>query len=141
MTITDPAGVSGDPFFVKSEWVQHVICTEAITQYALVAFTMASDGVLRCALADTDVHDPAVKVGVALDAAASGDVVAVQHYGPCIVQTPATGPSISELVILTSTAGVADGLAADATAVVGDTHGVFLTDEIGTSNTCWAWIQ
>lgn len=141
MTITDRTGVSGDPFYVDSSWIMYAEATEAITQYALVAFTMAADGVLKVALADTDVHDPAVKVGVALEAIASGGTGPVQHHGPCIVQTPATGPSVSELVILTSTAGVADGLAADATAVVGDTHGVFLTDEIGTSNTCWAWIQ
>lgn len=140
MTIIDPEATNNaDPTFHQT--VTYAIATEAITANALVAFTMAADGVLRVALADTDVHDPAVKVGVAPNACASGASCKVVTSGPVIVQTPATGPSISELLILTSDAGVGDGLAADATAVVGDTHGVFLTDEIGTSNTCWVWLD
>lgn len=139
MTISDPEGVSGDPEFLQD--VMHIPCTAAVTIRDLVAMTMASDGVLRCAPADTDVHDPAVRVGVALKTVASGGVVPVVVRGPAIVNTPATGPSISELVILTNAAGVADGAVGDANTVAGDTHGVFLTDEIGTSNTCWCWIN
>lgn len=141
MTIVDPEDTnnSGNPTFLQD--VHYIITTAAVAANDLVALTMAADGVLRCAPADTDVHDPAVRVGVATAAAASGAAARVVTRGPVIVNTPATGPSISELVILTNAAGVADGVAADATTVAGDTHGVFLTDEIGTSNTCWAWIN
>lgn len=140
MTIVDPENTNhaGASFLQE---IQHAITTAAVAAHDLVAFTMAADGVLRCAPADTDVHDPAVRVGVAIDGGASGRSIAVVVRGPAIVNTPATGPSISELLILTSDAGVGDGVAADATTVVGDTHGVFLTDEIGTSNTCWVWVD
>lgn len=140
MTIVDPEATNNaDPTFYQE--VMWVTTTAAVAANDLVAFTMAADGVLRIAPADTDVHDPAVRVGVAPNACASGGLCKVVTRGPVIVNTPATGPSISELVILTNAAGVADGVAADATTVAGDTHGVFLTDEIGTSNTCWAWIN
>lgn len=140
--ITDPENTNhaGAGSSLQRE-VQYAICTEAIAIHDLVAFTMAADGVLRCAKADTDTHDPAVRVGVAEAAGASGRSIPCVVRGPAIVNTPATGPSISELLILTSTAGVGDGVAADATTVVGDTHGVFLSDEIGTSNTSWVWID
>lgn len=140
MTITDPYGVSGDEYFVNSAWITSVVASSAVTKNQAVAFTMATDGQLRVAPADTDVHDPAVKVGVALEDIASGAAGLVQTYGPCIVNTPATGPSISEVAIMTSVAGELDGAVADATTVAGDLHGVFLTDEIGTSNTCWVWL-
>lgn len=142
MTIVDPENTNhaGAGSSLLQE-VMSVVTSADVAIHDLVAFTMATDGVLRCAPADTDVHDPAVRVGVALEAATSGRVCRVVVRGPAIVNTPATGPSVSELLILTNAAGVGDGLAADATAVVGDTHGVFLTDEIGTSNTSWVWVD
>lgn len=140
MTIVDPQGTNGTTPTYRADY-DTFECGGTIAEHDLVAFVMATDGEIKVAAADTDTHDPAVKVGVALEAGVAGDFIRVVTRGPAIVNTPATGPSVSEVLILTSTAGVGDGLAADATTVAGDTHGVFLSDEIGTSNTSWVWID
>lgn len=140
MTIVDPQGTNGTTPTYRRR-IDTFECGGTIAANDLVAFVMATDGELKVDAATTATHDPAVRVGVALEAGVTGDFIQVVTEGPCIVNTPAAGPSVSELVVLTATAGVADGVAADATTVAGDTHGVFLTDEIGTSNTCWAWIN
>lgn len=144
VAIADPYGTNGTDgsdglAALRVEAI--VVASSAVTNKQAVAFTMAVDGTLRCAPADTDVHDPAVKVGVALEDIASGYAGRVCVSGPCIVNTPATGPSAQEVAILTSDAGVLDGAVADATTVAGDIHGVFLTDEIGSTNTSWVWLK
>lgn len=138
-TISDPTGTNGGTA-TSNRYVVDLIASSAIADKDLVAITIDDDGNLTGAPADTDTHDPAVKCGVATKAAAASEICPVVVYGPAIVNTPATGPSVSEKMILTSTAGVADGVAADATTVAGDVHGTFLTDEIGTTNTCWVWV-
>lgn len=137
--ITDPVGLFGQAP-TQPQVIFEIPAGSAVTAKQLVALVMASDGVLTCVPATTASHDPAVKVGVALDAGATNDIIRVVVYGVAEVNTPATGPAISEVLILTATAGEADGAVADATTVAGDIHGVFLTDEIGTGNTCWAFI-
>lgn len=142
MTIADPYGTNG----ASESWANArvetvVVASSAVTEKQAVAFTMGTDGELRVAPATTATHDPAVKIGVALEDIAAGYAGRVCVQGPCVVKTPATGPSISEVAVLTATAGELDGAVADATTVTGDTHGVFLTDEIGTSNTCWVWLK
>jgi hypothetical protein len=143
-----PTGVISDPFGtnglatpqIQGQIVDTFIASEDITKYDLCALTMATDGVLRVARADTDTHDPAVKVVAALETVASGASGLFVVGGPALITTPATGPSASEVLILTNAAGTGDGAAADATTVAGDTHGVFLTDEVGTDNRSWVWI-
>lgn len=140
MTIVDPQGTNGTTNTYRRD-IDTFLCAGTIAINDLVALVMSTDGEISVAAADTDTHDPAVKVGVALEAGVAGDYIQVVTRGPAVVNTPAAGPSVSEVLILTSTAGVGDGLAADATAVSGDQHGVFLSDEIGTSNTSWVWIN
>lgn len=142
VAISDPHGTNGgSPSFAGYRIDISAVAGSAITDKQAVAILMASDGEITVVPYDTDTHDPATKMGVALEDIASGGVGQVCVWGPCIVKTPGTGPSAGELVIGTTTAGVADGLAADATSVTGDSHGVFLTDEIGTTDTTWAWIR
>lgn len=138
MTIADPRGVSGSPYYRQQ--VDVFECQSAVAANELCALIMTSDENLLVAPADTDTHDPAVKVVAALEAGAAGDFIRCVVGGPALINTPATGPSVSEVLILTSAAGVGDGLAADATTVEGDAHGVFLSDEVGSTNQSWVWI-
>lgn len=140
MSIADPRGTNGATPYYRQD-IDSFECQSAVALYDLCAIVMTSDENLLVAPADTDVHDPAVKVVAALEAGAAGDVIRCVTRGPAIINTPGTGPSVSEVLILTNAAGVGDGLAADANAVAGDTHGVFLGDEVGTSNTSWVWIN
>ena len=142
MTIADPYGTNGlSPSFASARLEVVLEATSAVTENQAVALTMATDGTLQCAPAATGTHDPAAKVGVALEDIAANSVGRVCIYGPCIVKTPATGPSAQEVAIMTATAGELDGAVADATTVAGDVQGVFLTDEIGTSNTSWVFLR
>lgn len=139
--ITDPTDTNGSGTAQSGAVVFDYPATAAVTAHQLVALTCDDTGAISVAPADTDTHDPAVKVGAALNSAAIGEIVSTVVFGPALIDTPATGPSLSEVLILTSTAGTGDGAAADATTVAGDTHGVFLTDEVGTTNRSWVWIS
>lgn len=140
--ISDPNGTNGTtPSYAGYRMDVSAIAAAAITDKQAVAILMSTDGDITVVPYDTDTHDPATKMGVALEDIASGGVGQICVWGPCVVKTPGTGPSANEVVIGTTTAGVADGLAADATSVSGDSHGVFLTDEIGTSDTAWVWLR
>lgn len=142
VAISDPHGTNGtDPSYAGARQDISVVAGSAITNKMAVALVMATDGVMTAVPFDTDTHATGYPMGVALEDIASGGVGQVCVSGPCIVITPATGPSIGEMVVGTTTAGTADGVAADATTVGSLTHGFFMTDEIGTSNTCWAWIS
>lgn len=142
VAISDIRGTNGaDPSYAGMRLTATVLAATAITNKMAVALVMtSSDTAITAVPFDTDLHATGYPMAVAIEDIAVGDYGQVVCFGPAIVNTPATGPSIGEVVIGTTTAGTADGAAADATTVVGTTHGYFLTDEIGTSNTCWAFI-
>lgn len=143
VAISDPHGTNGTSasYAGARQDISVVAGATAITEKMAVALVMASDGEMTAVPYDLDLHATGYPMGVALEDISAGGVGQVCVSGPCIVNTPATGPSIGEMLIGTTTAGTVDGVAADATTVAGSTHGYFLTDEIGTSNTCWAWIS
>lgn len=139
--ISDIRGTNGGaPSFAGYGIDIPVLATTAIDNKMAVALVMADDESITGVPFDTDTHATGYPMGVALENIPVGGVGQVRVFGPAIVITPATGPSIGEVVVGTSTAGTADGLAADATSIVGRSHGYFMTDEIGTTNTCWAFI-
>lgn len=139
--VSDPRGTNGaTPSYAGYGIDIPVVATTAIDNKMAVALVMADDETITAVPFDTDTHATGYPMAVALESIAVGGTGQVRVFGPAIVQTPATGPSIGEVVIGTTTAGVADGLAADATSIVGRSHGYFMTDEIGTTNTCWAFI-
>lgn len=80
--------------------------------------------------------DPVLVCGVALHDAASGDVVQVCEYGPCLVNVgDGTVAAGERATFHASTDGAADGVAADATTVAGDTFGVYLSaNDVPTTN-------
>lgn len=142
MTISDPLGVSNDPSYAGLRVTVPVIATAAITAGDLVALTMAADGELRGTSYATGTHSTTAKAAVALDTATgANDIIMVVVWGPVLINIGTGAVAIGEQIIPTATAGVADGVAADATAVVGSSHGVFLTDEVGTSNQAWGWVR
>lgn len=143
--ITDPQGVSADPSYggVRLPFLNHS-ASVAIAEGDLVALVWdETTGTIRAALADTDTHDPAAKVGVAYEAIPAGlnNGGLVTVLGFAKVNIGSGSVAVSERLIMTSTAGQADGVAADATTVEGDTHGMFLGDEIGTTNKAPVWVQ
>lgn len=145
MTITDPQGTNGTTPYYGPEtrpFLNHS-ASVAIPINSLVALVWdEATQTIRVALADTDVHDPAVKVGVAAEEIAAGlnNGGLVITRGFALVNIGSGSVAVSERLILTANAGEADGVAADATTVEGDTHGVFLGDELGTTNTAPVWI-
>lgn len=96
---------------------------------------------IKVALADTDVHDPAMKVVVADEDIAAGGAGLCVIGGFARVNIGSGSVAVGERLIMTTTAGQADGAAADATTVEGDTHGIFLGDEIGTTNKAPVWLN
>lgn len=96
--------------------------------------TQTTDDVPTVHAADTDTDDPAVVCGVALEGAASGGIVRFVRNGPAKVNIGSGTVALGERAVATTTVGVADGVAADATTITGDSWGVFLGAEIGTTN-------
>lgn len=141
--ISDPRGTNGtDPSYAGMRQDSTAIASAACAVGDLLAVTMAVDGDIRVAPFDTDTHDPASKAAVALETSEAADsVIQIAVGGPVLVNIGAGAVAVAELVIATADAGVADGVAADATTVAGDVHGVFLSDEVGTTNKAWAWIS
>lgn len=99
-------------------------------------------GVLSVKQADVSADDPALVAGVALDAADQNEVLRVVTHGFAIVNIGDATVAAGERAAFHATAdGAADSAAADATTVAGDTFGVMLSAEIGTSNTAAVWID
>lgn len=101
---------------------------------ALAWTTQTTDDAPTCHAADTSNDDPAVFAGVALQGGISGDVIMAVVEGPALVNIGTETVALAERAIFTTNAGAADGVAADATTVAGDSWGVFLGAEIGTTN-------
>lgn len=146
MTITDPQGTNGATAYYGPDVYPflNASASVAIPATSLVAIVWdETTQTRRVALADTDVHDPALKVGVAVEDIAaglnSGGLVAVR--GPVLVNIGSGSVAAGERLIMTANAGEADGVAADATTIEGDTHGVFGGDELGTTNTAPVWLD
>lgn len=146
-TLSDPLNASGLAAADRQWWsIQQALengsSSVAITEGDLLALVWdETTQTIKVALADTDVHDPAMKVGVAAEAipASSAGMVTLGGFARVNISTGTV--AVGERLIMTSTAGVADGAAADATTVEGDTHGVFLGDEIGTTNKAPVWLN
>lgn len=123
--------------------VENNSASVAIVKGDLLALVWTESGEhLKAALADTATHDPALPVAVADEAIVASGAGMATIKGFARVNIGAGAVAAGERMIMTAaTPGVADGVAADATTVDGDTHGVFLGDEIGTSNKAPVWLD
>lgn len=141
--ITNPAGVQGHDTPQIYQLAQPFRASGAITKGDLVTFVyVEADRELQVKATDTDTDDPALTAGVAhFSGAADDEMVMVVVQGYAEVNIGSGSVAAGERVIGTATPGEADGVAADGTTVEGDTAGVFLGDEIGTSNTAPCWID
>jgi hypothetical protein len=116
----------------------------AIAEGDLVVFDQmeSATGELTVHQADVSADDPALIAGVAAEAIpASGDGLVVIH-GFALVNIGNGSTSEGERMgFHASTDGCADSAAADASTISGDTFGVALGAEIGTTNQCAVWID
>lgn len=120
----------------SSRRVMEVKTTVALSKGDVVAWVSQNTDVAPTVLAAiAGTTDPAVVCGVALNAAAANGTVLICRDGPCLVNISTGTVAHGERAILLSGAtGFADGVAADATTIEGDTFGVFLGGEIGSTN-------
>jgi hypothetical protein len=139
--ITNPDGLYGDDALPHAVDIP-VKCSVAVAINALVeiAYTEATD-VFHVRPAGTGVSATPGKVGVALETGAIGDTIMVRIGGPAKVNIGAGAVAVGEQIILTATAGEADGAVADAATIVGTTYGRFVSDEIGATNTAMVWLN
>lgn len=91
---------------------------------------------------DAGTSDPATVAGVALHDAPVGGVVLVVRSGPCKVNIDDETVALGQQATCNATAdGCALGVTADGTTVVGDTFGVFLGAEIGSTNQAYVDVR
>lgn len=121
----------------------------AISKGDVVVFDQmeSATGELTVHQADVSADDPALIAGVAAEAIPASSAT-VREYGLVIVRGLAIvnigNGTVSEgerMAFHASTDGAADSAAADASTIEGDTFGVCVGAEIGTSNTCAVWID
>lgn len=93
---------------------------------------------------DAGTSDPAMIAGVAAERITVGDTGLICVFGYTLVNIGSgTGDAVAaaeRAIPHATTDGAADGVAADATTVAGDTFGVFLGDEVGTTNQAPLWV-
>lgn len=123
--------------------------TVAIAEGDLVVFDQmeSATGELTVHQADVSADDPALIAGVAAEAIPASSAT-VREYGNIIVRGLAIvnigAGTVSEgerMGFHASTDGAADSAAADASTIEGDTFGVCVGAEIGTTNQCAVWID
>lgn len=145
--IANPSGAFGysDGEQKYPRRIDPFVADGAIAAGDVVTFQWTETGqVLKVKKADVagSPHDPASVAGVAYEAAADGETVRVVTWGFAIVNIDDATVAASELAHFHSSAdGAADSTAADASTVAGDSFGVMLGDEIGTSNTAPIWVD
>lgn len=144
--ITNPTNVFGQTDEAVNLW--HVSApfkntgAVAIVKGDVVAFSYdETNSILGVLQQDAGVSDPALIAGVAQEGFGVSEVGMVVIAGYAEVNITTGSVAAAERAIPhASTDGAADGVAADATTVAGDTFGVFLGDEIGTTNTAPVWV-
>lgn len=133
---------SADPFGNSSTSV-------AIAKGDLVVFDQmeSATGELTVHLADVSADDPALIAGVAMEAIPASTAT-VREYGLIITRgfaivniDDATVSEGQRMAFHATVDGKADSAASDASTVEGDTFGVCLGAEIGSTNTCAVWID
>lgn len=147
--ITNPQGAfgytAGDQKYPRR--VEEFVAKVALTEGQAVVFDWTESGeVLQVDLLDVagSPDDPALMAGVVMEGEnpAAGETVKVVVWG--FVHANIGDGTIAageRAVFHASTDGALDGVAADATTVSGDTLGVWLGDEIGTTNQGPLWID
>lgn len=108
----------------------------AVSKGDVLAWTaQATDIAATVIPAITGTTDPSQVCGVALEAGAVGDTITMRRAGPVLVNIDTGTVAANErAVLLAGGTGKADGVAADATTIEGDTFGVFLGAEVSTTN-------
>lgn len=97
---------------------------------------LSTDGTPTIHKLDVSADLPALVAGVAQEASsATGDVIRVARGGPILVNIGASAVAAGERAHFGATDGHADSTAQDAATIEGNTFGVFLGTEIGTTNT------
>lgn len=128
---------TADPFTNSSSSV-------AIGEGDLVVFDQmeSATGALTVHLADVSADDPALIAGVAAEAIpASGSGLVVTRGFAIVNIGNGTVSEGERMGFHGSTDGAADSAAADANTIAGDTFGVCLGAEIGSTNQCAVWID
>lgn len=142
--ITDPFGVSADPKYGGEDYpFENNSASVAIATYDLVVWVWDEATLkLKVKLADVSADDPALIAGVAQEPIPASGAGLVRTHGYSLVNigdgTVAAGERAG---FHATTDGAADSAAADATTISGDTFGVMLGDEIGTTNRAPVWID
>lgn len=116
----------------------------AIAEGDVVVFDQmeSATGALTVHQADVSADDPALIAGVAAEAiSASGTGLVVTRGFALVNIGNATVSEGERMGFHASTDGCADSAAADASTISGDTFGVCLGAEIGTTNQCAVWID
>lgn len=116
----------------------------AIAEGDVVVFDQmeSATGALTVHQADVSADDPALIAGVAAEAIpASGTGLVVTRGFALVNIGNATVSEGERMGFHASTDGAADSAAADASTIAGDTFGVCLGAEIGTTNQCAVWID
>lgn len=120
----------------SSRTVWEATTTTAVTKGDVLCWgTQATDTgpLVHISVQGTD--DPASVAGVALHACAANKIVQFVRNGPCLINIgTGTVAAWERGVLLAGTPGAADGDAHDGSDIVGDSFGVFLGAEIGTTN-------
>lgn len=123
--------------------IMEVLTTSALTVGDVVCWTTQATNtqpVVHISVQGTD--DPASVAGVAVEVCAANRVAKICRGGPALVNIAAgTVAAWERCILLAGTPGAADGVAADATTIVGDNWGVFLGAEISTTNQAVADIR
>lgn len=147
MEITDPNGAYGAtpaPYSKKAPFKNVSPGNGAIAVGEVLAWVWdEATQLLGVNKSDAGTTDPALIAGVAAEAAAVGETGLVCIGGYTLVKI-ASGDAVAagdQAIPHATTDGVADGVTADATTISGDSFGVFLGDELGTTDTAPLWIR
>lgn len=121
----------------------------AISKGDLVVFDQmeSATGELTVHLADVSADDPALIAGIAAEAIPAS-TASVREYGLVVIHgfaianiDDATVSEGERMVFHATVDGKSDSAASGTSTIEGDTYGVCLGAEIGTTNTCAVWID
>lgn len=137
-TVSNPQGAFG---YTTLEQTAHgddwpVKLAVAVSKGDVLAWTAQATDIAPTVIpAITGTTDPSQVCGVALEAGAVGDTITMRRSGLVLVNIDTGTVAANErAILLAGGTGKADGIVADATTIEGDTFGVFLGAEVGTTN-------
>ena len=136
--IINPAGNLDQDAAFFSEDVSMIVTGVDVSANQVVAFT--APGTVE--VIDITDAKPELTAGVAIEDGVAGDLILVTVYGTAIANIGSTTAVLGGPLKL----GAADGefsvdAVQDGNDIIGDMAGFCLGDEIGSSNTCFVWLD